>query len=659
MKKNLFSIAIFFLACIFSASANQIQVDVLNTAFSPKNFTAIIGDTIHFVWISGFHTTTSTSVPAGAASWDQPSDNTHTSFLYPVTTAGTYTFQCNFHVAMGMVGSFTVAASAQSWNITGNSNATTASKLGTTNLIPLRFFTNNLERARIDTGGRVGIGITNPINILTVKSGGGTPAASWLSGLNNPIFDGFAQGVSSELVLSTADNTDPTHRSLIQGRRSRGTLDVPTVVLNNDYLASVLASGYDGTSFQNPALVSFFVDGAPSAGHVPARISLVTGTNFADRVERLKVGSTGNFTFNNNQLFIQQSNGSIGIGTVTPAGRMDIQNSLSSKGVNINNSLIGDQNLTGVYSFSVNHPGFGYGVQAYGGFYGSYSIGQGGNAAGSVFGVYGEANGSAGSRYGVYGLASGGTFNAAGYFSGDVWASSYHMISDRKFKTDIAVIKNSVQQIMKLKPSTYFFKKDDIAKMGLSTGKQLGLIADDVKQVFPELVKEAVQPAKYNNDGNEVLVPEVKYESVNYIGLIPVLIASTQEQQKQIELQQAQLQDQQKQIEELKEMIKQLSGEKNIKTGINNVILEQNNPNPLDNFTNIWYNIPASFKNAQLVVFDITGKVIKEIQLGSSPNGNVNFDATGLSNGNYTYSIIVDGKVAQTKKMTVAKGKVF
>src|SRR5258705_9116858 len=169
---------------------------------------------------------------------------------------------------------------AQSWVITGNNNTTSLSKLGTTNFIPLNLVTNNVTRVRVNEIGQVGIGTTAPINILTVQSGGGAPAGSWLNGLNNPIFDGFAQGVSSELVLSTADNTDPAHRSLIQGRRSRGTLAAPTVVLNNDYLASILASGYDGGTFQNPALVSFFVDGVPSAGHVPARISLVTGTNF-------------------------------------------------------------------------------------------------------------------------------------------------------------------------------------------------------------------------------------------------------------------------------------------------------------------------------------------------------------------------------------------
>jgi len=212
---------------------------------------------------------------------------------------------------------------------------------------------------------------------------------------------------------------------------------------------------------------------------------------------------------------------------------------------------------------------------------------------------------------------------------------------------------------MKLKPSTYVFKKDDIEKMGLPSGNQLGLIADEVKKVFPELVKEAIQPAKYGADRTEVLEPEVKYESVNYIGLIPVLVAATQEQQKQIELQQAQLQNQQQQIEELKGMIKQLSMDKDIKTDLNSVSLEQNNPNPLDKFTTIRYSIPASSKNAKLLVSDVSGKKIKEMQLGSATRGSISFDATGLASGTYTYSIIVDGKLIQTKKMIVANTKDF
>jgi hypothetical protein len=76
--------------------------------FSPSRFSANIGDTIHFVWVTGTHTTTSTSVPAGAVAWNQPINSTQLSFFYPVKVAGNYTYRCNFHFTMGMVGSFNV-----------------------------------------------------------------------------------------------------------------------------------------------------------------------------------------------------------------------------------------------------------------------------------------------------------------------------------------------------------------------------------------------------------------------------------------------------------------------------------------------------------------------------------------------------------------------
>ena len=107
MKKYLFFTAILW-AFQFQAEAKQIQVSALSVSFSPSSFTAAIGDTIRFVWVSGVHTTTSTSVPAGAASWNAPLDNTHTVFRYVVKIGGRYAFQCNFHALMGMVGSFTV-----------------------------------------------------------------------------------------------------------------------------------------------------------------------------------------------------------------------------------------------------------------------------------------------------------------------------------------------------------------------------------------------------------------------------------------------------------------------------------------------------------------------------------------------------------------------
>jgi hypothetical protein len=54
------------------------------------------------------------------------------------------------------------------WSLLGNSNASTSSKLGTTNAIPLRFLTQNIERMRVDALGRVGIGTIAPTNKLQV-----------------------------------------------------------------------------------------------------------------------------------------------------------------------------------------------------------------------------------------------------------------------------------------------------------------------------------------------------------------------------------------------------------------------------------------------------------------------------------------------------------
>ncbi len=62
------------------------------------------------------------------------------------------------------------------WSAVGNSNATAASKLGTTNAIPLSLYTGNVARLYINPSGNVGIGTVNPIYKLHVDAGAGTAA---------------------------------------------------------------------------------------------------------------------------------------------------------------------------------------------------------------------------------------------------------------------------------------------------------------------------------------------------------------------------------------------------------------------------------------------------------------------------------------------------
>jgi len=67
-----------------------------------------------------------------------------------------------------LLNAFFCAANGQNvvpfWSLTGNSNVSAASKLGTTNAIPLSLYTGNVTRLFINPSGNVGICTTNPIH---------------------------------------------------------------------------------------------------------------------------------------------------------------------------------------------------------------------------------------------------------------------------------------------------------------------------------------------------------------------------------------------------------------------------------------------------------------------------------------------------------------
>lgn len=73
-------------------------------------------------------------------------------------------------------------------------------------------------------------------------------------------------------------------------------------------------------------------------------------------------------------------------------------------------------------------------------------------------------------------------------------------------------------------------------------------------------------------------------------------------------------------------------------------------PNPNNGSTQIPYYIPDNIGGAQIIFTDMLGKVINETKL-TSGYGNVSVDTQGLPNGTYTYSLIIDGKIIDTKKM--------
>lgn len=116
---------IILLATAHQASATKVTVNVQNFTFSPASFSINIGDTVMWNWINGTHTTTSLTIPAGAAAWDQPISISSKTYIYVPSVVGTYNYKCTPHFTpQGMQANFTVTCPAPSVTISAGGPTT-------------------------------------------------------------------------------------------------------------------------------------------------------------------------------------------------------------------------------------------------------------------------------------------------------------------------------------------------------------------------------------------------------------------------------------------------------------------------------------------------------------------------------------------------------
>jgi hypothetical protein len=105
------------------------------------------------------------------------------------------------------------------------------------------------------------------------------------------------------------------------------------------------------------------------------------------------------------------------------------------------------------------------------------------------------------------------------YVSGSAYSTGGWAGSDVRWKKNISGISMILDEISQLNPVYYEWKKEDFPEMSFDSGSQIGLIAQEVEKVFPELVKT-------NEDG---------YKAVSYEKLTVVLLEGMKEQQQQID----------------------------------------------------------------------------------------------------------------------------
>ena len=107
--------------------------------------------------------------------------------------------------------------------------------------------------------------------------------------------------------------------------------------------------------------------------------------------------------------------------------------------------------------------------------------------------------------------------------------------SDARLKANIISLGATLSKLLKIDGKSYTMIKDESEK------QKIGLLAQDIEKVFPELVSES----------NGI-------KSVNYQGLVPVLINALKEQDVMMKEQQRILSEQQSELDELKSMMQKI-----------------------------------------------------------------------------------------------------
>ena len=162
----------------------------------------------------------------------------------------------------------------------------------------LTFGTNDNERARIDSSGRLLVGTSSSI-------------AAQYSGESKLQIAGT--GIYN---LSAFQYSNNAFENVVALGKSRGSsVGSHAAVQNGDGISTIRFEGSDGTGFITAAQISAAVDGTPGANNMPGRIVLsTTGPGASSPTSRLKILSTGSINIENSSFFTATTDNAVSNG---------------------------------------------------------------------------------------------------------------------------------------------------------------------------------------------------------------------------------------------------------------------------------------------------------------------------------------------------------
>ena len=126
------------------------------------------------------------------------------------------------------------------------------------------------------------------------------------------------------------------------------------------------------------------------------------------------------------------------------------------------------------------------------------------------------------------------------HVAGNIKTNTINETSDARFKKNIQNIDTPLSKVLSLRGVYYYWDLDNPDVQEIDSSKQIGMIAQEVEKILPELV---------NTDSNG-------YKSVEYSRVVAVLVEAMKEQQKTIDEQKDMINNLNERITKLEELIK-------------------------------------------------------------------------------------------------------
>ena len=221
-----------------------------------------------------------------------------------------------------------------------------------------------------------------------------------------------------------------------------------------------------------------------------------------------------------------------------------------------------------------------------------------------------------------------------GSLAGRARSVAWETYSSGRWKENVKTLEKAADKIMALRGVEYDWKQEN------GGGHATGFIAEEAGKILPDAVS-------WEADGKNAM-------GMNYDAVIPVLVEAFKELSKEKDAKIKSLEARLAKLEAAPSGAR-LSSDKTAASLAAGAVLRQNRPNPFHEKTIIEYELPEASTRAALFIYNLQGEQLKRIDIADKRRKSVELDGNTLPAGLYLYSLVVDGKVSDTKQMVLTK----